>query len=97
MTNDETLAGEQLRIATLRLPQLSAPRPPGDVPTFAQLGLAELADECEVWQLQRANSVFWELNHWGSRPDAWREIPVLMGSTAESALLAGTAEVEINL
>jgi hypothetical protein len=30
-----------------------------------------------------------------SHPDTWREIPILMGSCAESALLAGSAEVEI--
>jgi hypothetical protein len=46
--------------------------------------------------LQRAGSLFWELNvRGGGHPDTWREIPILMGSCAESALLAGSAEVEI--
>ena len=82
------------QVGSLRLPRLSAPRTAD--PTFDELGLAPLADECERWQLQRAGSLFWELNvRAGGHPDTWREVPILMGSCAESALLAATAEVEI--
>jgi hypothetical protein len=96
MGEDAEGAGGTPQIASLRLPRLSAPRAVGSDPTFEELGLASLADECRAWQLQRAGSLFWELNVTaGSHPDAWREIPILMGSCAESALLAGSAEVEI--
>ena len=82
------------QVGSLRLPRLSAPRTAD--PTVEDLGLAPLTDEWERWQLQRAGSLFWELNvRPGGHPDAWREIPILMGSCAESALLAGSAEVEI--
>ncbi len=89
--------GNQPRIGALRLPRLSAPRAPGDDPTFADLGLAALAKECRYWQLGRDGGTFWELNAGTSagHRDSWREIPVLMGSVAEAALLAGSAEVEI--
>lgn len=81
--------------AAVRLPQLAPPVPAGvPAPTFEELGLRELAKVCRAWQLHRAGSTFWELNA-GPRPDAWRELPVLMGSTAESALLGGSAQVEI--
>jgi hypothetical protein len=81
--------------AAVRLPRLTTPRPrETPAPTFAELGLAPLEKVCKEWQFDRAGSTFWELNI-GGRMDAWREIPVLMGSTAESALLAGAAQVEI--
>lgn len=81
--------------AAVRLPRLTAPRPVNaPPPTFADLGMTQLHKVCKSWQFERAGSTFWELNIRG-RPDSWREIPVLMGSTAESALLAGTACVEV--
>jgi hypothetical protein len=81
--------------AAIRLPQLTPPVPAGiPAPSFEELGLRELVEVCRAWQLHRAGSTFWELNA-GARTDVWREIPVLMGSTAESALLAGSAQVEI--
>jgi hypothetical protein len=88
--------GARPQIGSVRLPRLSAPRKPGSDPTFKELGLGPLADESKNWHHERAGSLFWELNVTaGSHLDAWREIPVLMGSCAESALLAGSAEVEI--
>ncbi len=81
--------------AAIRLRQLAPPVAVGiPAPSFEELGLRELAEVCRAWQLHRAGSTFWEVNA-GIRMDAWREIPVLMGSTAESALLAGSAQVEI--
>jgi hypothetical protein len=96
--NDESQhnGNEGIRTGSVRLPRLSAPRAPGTDPTFDELGLAALAEECKTWHHVRVVGNFWELNavHMG-RPDSWREIPVLMGSVAEAALLAGSVEVEI--
>jgi len=84
------------QIASVWLPRLSAPRAVGSDPTFSDLRLTPLADECKRWQIQRAQSPSWEMSVDAARhPEVWREIPLLMGSCAESALLAASAEVEI--
>ena len=83
-------------VASVRLPRLSAPRAVGSDPTFEELRLGPLEEECLAWHFDRTGSTMWELNaRAGSDHDAWREIPILMGSSAESALLACSAEVEI--
>ena len=89
---------EHGRIASIRLPRLSAPREPATDPIFSDLGLGPLIDEASLWQLWRVGSDFWEMNVTARAsiyPDTWREIPVLMGSCAKSALLAASTEVEI--
>jgi hypothetical protein len=86
---------EALNVLSVRLSRLSAP-PTIAAPTVDELGLTELEDECEHWELQRGSSDMWELNTRHDQPaDTWRVLPRLMGSITESALLACTAQVEI--
>jgi hypothetical protein len=93
--NDRVL--EEYQPASIRLRRLAAETgPSAALPTFDELGLSRLLTECVAWQRYRAGGWFWELNAMsGGRYDCWREIPLLMGSVAESALLACSAEVEI--
>jgi hypothetical protein len=66
------------------------------LPSYEELGLADLVEAGRQWQLLRADASTWEWNAaFAGRPEAWREIGLLMGSVGESVMLAAAAQTEI--
>jgi hypothetical protein len=92
---------EHLAIASIRLRRLAYSVAPDAIPSFAEVGLAPLVAEAAAWQHLRVGSAFWEViataDGTANQQDRWHEVGLLMGSAAESVLLATSAEIEIEI
>lgn len=82
----------------IRLQRLAVPVAKSRIPTYEKLGLEALVREATRWQQLRSTGLAWGMAAMRkAEPDRWVELANLFGSTGESALLAASAEVEIEL
>jgi len=87
-------------LLSIRPKRLALPHQVTDrIPSYAELRLTPLMREALEWQMERSGMWFLEMSTgvMPARRDRFHEIGGLFGSTAEAVILAGAAEVEIEL